>query len=514
MSTVSVANHFWKAEGILKQGTLHVRQSAAVLVLAATLVTGGLLGLVLSAWAGRPILGDSHNVPVFVSHTPGAGEALSSIPMGFAPILKPALPAVVNIASSRVVKMPLEPFFNDPFFRQFFGSPRHLPPAEQRERGLGSGVIVSPDGYILTNNHVVDQATDIKVILPDKREFKGKVVGTDPKTDIAVVKISATGLPTLPLGDSSKIQVGDYALAIGDPFGIGETATLGIVSATGRGNLDIEDYEDFIQTDAAINPGNSGGALINARSELIGINTAILAGGGGGNQGIGFAVPINLARNVMDAILKHGKVVRGYLGVAIQEVTPDIAKAFNAPAGKGALVGDVTSDGPAAKSGLKKGDVIEELDGEPVTGPNELKLKIASLAPGTVVRLKIDRNGQQRDVSVTLGELPEKAAKSALSESGANSPMRGVEIDELTPEVARELGLRPSTKGVVVTDVDPAAPAADAGLHRGDVIEEVNRQPVSSVSEYQRVLRQAGKEPVVLSVNRHGNTAYVVVEPE
>jgi serine protease Do len=514
MSTAGAVNSFWKAEAILMQGVLHVRQSAAVLVLAATLVTGGLLGLVLRARAGRPVFVDSHNVPVFVSHTPGAGDALSSNPMGFAPILKPALPAVVNIASSRVVKMPPEPFFSDPFFRQFFGSPHHLPPAEQRERGLGSGVIVSPDGYILTNNHVVDHATDIKVVLPDKREFKGKVVGTDPKTDIAVVKIPATGLPTLPLGDSSKIQVGDYALAIGDPFGIGETATLGIVSATGRGNLDIEDYEDFIQTDAAINPGNSGGALINARSELIGINTAILAGGGGGNQGIGFAVPINMARYVMDAILKHGKVVRAYLGVAIQEVTPGIAKAFNAPAGKGALIGDVTPDGPAAKAGLKKGDVIEELDGEPVTGPNELKLEIASLAPGTVARLKIDRNGELRDVSVTLGELPEKAAKSGLGESDASSPMRGVQVDELTPEAARELGLRPNTKGVVVTDVDPAAPAADAGLHRGDVIEEINRQPVSSVSEYERVVGQAGKEPVVLSVNRQGNTAYLVVQPE
>ena len=494
------------------QQTVHIRQSAAFLVLFFVLVTGGMLGLVLSSWAGQTVFGE-RNVPIFTARIAGGADARSMNPMGFAPILKPALPAVVNIASSRVVKIPLEPFFNDPFFRQFFGS-RHRPPAEQRERGLGSGVIVSPDGYILTNNHVVDRATEIKVVLPDKREFKGKVVGTDPKTDIAVVKISATGLPTLTLGDSSKIQVGDYALAIGDPFGIGETATLGIVSATGRGNLDIEDYEDFIQTDAAINPGNSGGALINARSELIGINTAILAGGGGGNQGIGFAVPINMARSVMDSILKHGKVVRGYLGVAIQEVTPDIAKAFNAPAGKGALIGDVTPGGPAAKAGLKRGDVIEELNGEPVKGPNELKLRIGSLAPGSTADLKIYRDGQQREVSVTLGELPEKAARSVLGESGENSPMRGVEVDELTAEVARELGLRPDTKGVVVTDVDPAAPAADAGLRRGDVIEEVNRQTVSSVSEYQRAVRQAGKQALVLSVSREGSTAYIVVEPE
>lgn len=504
---------FYKPERIVMQGILRMRQSTAVLVLAASLAAGGLLGLMLSAWAGKPIFGHS-NVPVFFSRTPAAGEALSSDPMGFAPILKPALPAVVNISSSRVVKVPMEPFAIDPFLQQFFGSPRRVPPAQQRERGLGSGVIVNADGYILTNNHVIDQAIDIKVVLPDKREFKGQVVGTDPKTDVAVVKIAARGLPTLQLGDSSKNQVGDYALAIGDPFGIGETATLGIISATGRGNLDIEDYEDFIQTDAAINPGNSGGALINARSELIGINTAILAGGGGGNQGIGFAIPINMARSVMDAILKHGKVSRGYLGVSIQEVTPGIAKAFNVPPGKGALIGDATPNGPAAKAGLKKGDVIEELDGQPVTGSNELKLKIASLAPGTVAHLKINHNGEEREVSVTLGELPEKAGAGASGENAETSAMRGVQVDELTPEAARELGLRPTTKGVVVTDVDPAAPAADAGIRPGDVIEEVNRQPVTSVSEYRRALAQAGKEAVVLSVNRHGNAAYLVVEPE
>jgi serine protease Do len=411
------------------------------------------------------------------------------------------------------VKMPEDTFFNNPFFQPFFGSSRRPPPT-LREHGLGSGVIVSPDGYILTNNHVVEKATEIRVVLPDKREFRGKVVGTDPKTDVAVVKIVATGLPTLMLGDSSKIQVGDYALAIGDPFGIGETATMGIVSATGRGNLDIEDYEDFIQTDASINPGNSGGALINARSELIGINTAILAGEGGGNQGIGFAVPINMARYVMEAILKHGKVVRGYLGVAIQEVTPGLAKAFNVPPEKGALVGDVTPGGPAAKAGLQKGDVIEELNGQPITGPNDLKLKIASLPPGTVAEMRVNHAGQEKDVSVTLGELPEKGAQKAEGESDEQNPMRGVQVDDLTPEVARELGLRPDTKGVVITDVDPGSPAADAGLRRGDVIQEVNRRSVNSVSDFQRAMRQAGKQPVVLSVNRQSSTAYIVVQSE
>jgi serine protease Do len=496
------------------QGILRLRQSAVTLVLASALLAAGLTGLVLTLRSGGHWFGDSHNVPIFLARPAHPAAEPTTDPMGFAAILKPALPAVVNIQSSRMVKTPAEPSFGDPFFRHFFGDQSPQPPAERRQRGLGSGVIVSPDGYIVTNNHVVADATQIKVVLPDKREFKGTVVGTDPKTDVAVVKIAAVGLPTIPLGDSSKIQVGDYAFAIGDPFAIGETATQGIVSATGRGNLDIEDYEDFIQTDAAINPGNSGGALINARSELIGINTAILAGGGGGNQGIGFAVPINMARYVMNAILKHGKVVRGYLGVAIQEVTPDIAKAFKAPAGKGALIGDVTPDGPAAKAGLQKGDVIEELNGEPITGPNELKLKIGAMAPGTVAHLKILRDGQQRDVSVTLGELPEKTSKSAPGDAGENSPMRGVQVEELTSDIAHELGLRPGTKGVVVTDVGDGVPASDAGLQGGDVIEEINRQPVTSVADYQRIIRQAGNQTLVLSVNRHGNAGYVTVQPE
>jgi serine protease Do len=504
-----------KGERIAMQETLRIRHSHAALVIASVLVGGGLGGVAFMSWARRPFgFDDIRQVPIFVSRTASDAEASANDSMGFGPILKPALPAVVNISSSRVVKTPSQPFFNDPFFGPFFGNQGPQPPREQRQRGLGSGVIVSPDGYILTNNHVVDQATEIKVVLPDKREYKGQVVGTDPKSDIAIVKISATGLPTLTLGDSSKIQVGDYALAIGDPFGIGETATMGIVSATGRGNLDIEDYEDFIQTDASINPGNSGGALINARSELIGVNTAILAGNGGGNQGIGFAVPINMARFVMDQILKHGKVVRGYLGVGIQEVTPDLAKTFNVPPEKGALVSDVSPDGPAAKAGVKKGDVIEELNGRPVTGPNDLKLQIASMAPGSVARLKVSRDGKLLDIPVALGELPEKSGKIAPGEAEADTPMKGVEVDELTPTIRSELGLRPDVKGVVVTEVASGSPAADAGLQRADVIQEVNRQPVNSVSDYQRLIRQVGKQPVVLLINRRGSSAYISVQPQ
>lgn len=495
---------------------LSVRRSFAIRVVFALLAISGTAASALSTSAERP----NPSPALSVSVTPtGHGMALGSPnAMGFAPVLKPALAAVVNISSSRVVRTPGAPFdpgYSDPLFEQFFGDQfSRRAPREEREHSLGSGVIVAADGYILTNNHVVDQANNITVALPDKREFKGKVVGSDPKTDVAVIKIAATNLPTLAFGDSDKLQVGDYVFAIGDPFGIGETATMGIVSATGRGNLDIEDYEDFIQTDAAINPGNSGGALINARGELVGINTAILSGEGGGNQGIGFAIPINMARRVMDQILRHGKVTRGYLGVGIEEVTPDLARAFYVPAGKGALIGDVSPDGPGSKAGLRRGDVIEELDGEAVNGANDLRLRIASLAPGTTVHLKVLRDGGSRDIAVTLGELPEKANEPPSGGEGEESPMRGVQVDDLTPYLRRQLGLPPATKGVVVANVSPDSPAADAGLQRGDVIEEVNHDPVETVVEYRQATRRAGNQNILLLVNRNGYTTFSIVQPE
>jgi serine protease Do len=491
---------------------IQVRQSAAVFSLGAVFLVGGLFGMFLPSLAGHPLSDMGKLVPMYVARAAGGGDDAGSS-MGFASVFRPALPAVVSIVSSRMVKVPQMPFFNDPFFQQFFGGQFPRMPQRQRERGLGSGVIVSPDGYILTNNHVIDKATDIKVMLADKREFPGKVIGADPKTDIAVVKIEATGLPTIAFGDSSKLQVGDYAFAIGNPFGVGETATMGIISATGRNGLDIEDYEDFIQTDAAINPGNSGGALLNARGDLIGINTAILSGGSGGNQGIGFAIPINMAKHVMDEILKHGKVVRGYIGVGIQEVSPDLAKAFHVPAEKGALVGDVAANSPGAKAGLKRGDVITEMDGQPVTGPNELRLRVGAMAPGTTVRLKVNRGGEFRDVSLILGEAPAGKGGSVSSSSAENSPMHGIQIEELTNDVRQQLGLGSDVNGVVVTYVPDGSPAADAGLQRGDVIEQVNRQVVNSVADYERLIREAGKQALVLLVNRGGNTTFVVVEP-
>jgi len=359
---------------------------------------------------------------------------------------------------------------------------------------------------------VIDGASDIKVFLSDKREFKAELIGTDPKTDVAVLKIDATNLPTLPLGDSSQLQVGDLIFAIGDPFGVGETATMGIVSATGRGNLGIENYEDFIQTDAAINPGNSGGAMIDIHGNLVGINTAILSHGAGGNEGVGFAIPVSMVKPVMDQIMTRGKVVRGYLGVHIQDVTPELATAFGLKQGGGVLIGDVSPDTPAARAGLKKGDVILQLNGETVNARNQLQVQIAQFAPGTPVKLQIWRNGATQNVSLTLGELPETAEKEGPSET-KDGALEGVEVQNLTPDISQQLNLAAGTRGVVVTSVDSASPAAAAGLSRGDVIQEVNHKPISSTEEFQQSVSGADKQPVLLLVNHGGASAYIVVEP-
>ena len=447
--------------------------------------------------------------------TADPGEAPSSI--GFAPIVKQVLPNVVNISSSKVVRTPnqfAEGMPADPFFQRFFGKGFGFGPEipkERRERSLGSGVIVSPEGYVITNNHVVDGATDIKVTLSDKRELKAQIVGTDPKTDVAVLKLEGASFPAITLGDSSKVQVGDYALAIGDPFGVGQTVTMGIVSAKGRGNLGIEDYEDFIQTDAPINPGNSGGALVNDRGELVGINTAILSHGSGGNEGIGFAIPVNLARNVMNQILDHGKVTRGYLGVVVQPITPAMAKALGQNEPKGVLVGDVSSNGPARAAGVERGDIILELNGKPMNDANELRNTVAMMQPGEEAKLKIARNGSTRDLSLKLGELPStKEEAQNQGESGSKDALEGVSVENLDAESAKELGLPTSTKGVVVTEIDPSSPKADSGLRKGDVIQEVNHQPVNNVAEFEKAMHKSGNQALLL-VNRGGTTFFVAV---
>jgi serine protease Do len=509
----------------------HSKKVALPVVVA--LAFGLAVGVGVTATSGRLFGGTGVTFAVAPNATRAAEPVLPT--MGFAPMVKEVLPAVVNVSSSKVVKvrnnMPEDMFGNDPLFQQFFGGQQGRQfnmPQQEREHSLGSGVIVNKDGYILTNNHVVEGASSVSVDLSDKRHFIAKVVGTDPQYDIAVLKIDATNLPTLQFGDSKKLEIGDYVLAIGDPFGIGETVTMGIVSATGRSNVGVENngaYEDFIQTDAAINPGNSGGALVDARGDLVGINTAI-ASSSGGNEGIGFAIPINMARSAMTQIIEHGKVSRGYLGVVLENMTPALAKQFNVPNTDGGLIGQVDPGTPAAKAGLQRGDVIIGINGEAATSYNDLRLRIAQAAPNTTINLKISRNGHMMDVPVTVAEQPkglnappsdqddndnDNSADSGVQGTGL---MSGVHVQNLTPQIIRELNLPAATRGVVVTQVASDSAAADA-LTRGNVILEVNHQPVHDVQEYQQAISHSSKDSVLLLVmDQQGRTAYVAVTPQ
>jgi len=375
---------------------------------------------------------------------------------------------------------------------------------------MGSGVIVSPDGFVITNNHVVDGAGELTVTLPDKREFKGKVVGTDPKTDLAVVKIEAHNLPYANWGDSSKLQVGEYVLAIGNPFGLNSTVTLGIVSALGRGRMGITQYEDFIQTDAAINPGNSGGALVNTNGELVGINTAIISQSGG-YQGVGFAVPVSMARPVFDSLVKNGKVVRGFLGIGIQDLNQDLAKSFGLKETKGALVSNVAEESPAEKAGIKQGDVIVGYQKAPIDDAATLQKAVTRTPVGTKALVKVIRDGHEQELTATIGEQTE-TKQVARAESGSESALAGVEVQSLNPQMARELGLHGNVHGVVVVNVEPDSQADRVGLEQGDVIREINRHPVKSVKDYEHLVSGLKKDQnALLLINRRGASLFLTV---
>jgi Do/DeqQ family serine protease len=512
------------------------RRSTAILTLVAASIGGGLI----AAFA----VATHNNAPVSVvaraaDQTPSS-QRVSQLSNSFADIIEKASPAVVKISMTRIIKASDQqqnnPFMSDPFFRQFFGGQgfQQGRPRDQREEFGGSGIIVNPSGYILTNNHVVEKANKLEIELSDGRDFTGKVVGTDPQTDVAVVKIDASGLPVMPFANSDGARVGDLCFAIGNPFGQDHTVTMGIVSAKNRhlpnGPLSIE---NFIQTDAAINPGNSGGALINARGELIGMNTMILTGGGAsfggeaGNIGIGFAVPSNMAKQVMDQIMKSGKVSRGYMGITLEALTPDLAKAFGVKEGHGAVVGDVTADAPGAKAGLKSGDVIVAIDGKKVEGPDDLTMDVISHAPGTTVTLDVIRNGQPIKASVTLTQRPNGMSLNEPNQGGANNnndnndnnpdatsgSARGISVQNMTPDMAQQIGVPANTHGVVVTSVNADSPAAD-NLGRGIVITAVDRQPVNNVQDFKRLMSQAQGKPVLLTLNSGGNTAFTVVQPK
>jgi serine protease Do len=437
----------------------------------------------------------------------------------FADLAEQLKPAVVNISTTQLVKDSQSGLHGSPsphpfgergpfeeFFERFFGG--RGPQREVRRSSLGSGFIIDKDGYIVTNNHIVENASDIKVSLSDTEEFDAKVVGRDSKTEVALIKIEARrDLPVAPLGDSDKLRVGEWVVAIGNPFGLGQTVTAGIASAKGR-IIGAGAYDDFIQTDASINPGNSGGPLFNLYGEVVGINTAIVATG----QGIGFAIPINLAREVLTQLREKGRVTRGFLGVQVQQVTPKLAQSFGLERPRGALVADVQPNSPGDRAGIQKGDVIVEFNGRKIGDMHELPRLVANTPPGSEAGVRLVRKAQERMVQVNVGDMPGESPQ--VSQGDAPGAELGLAVQELTPEIARDLGLR-NVQGVVVTDVEEGSPADGVGMGRGDVILEVNQQKVTNLQDFRAALGGTTEAKSVLFLIRRGdNTVYVALQPK
>lgn len=476
-------------------------------ILLAGFLLGGIAFYYLGEYTGRR----QGHAPFVSPHVP---KQILETSKAFSEIAGAVSPAVVNISTTKVVRRDVVPFFQDPF-SEFFGPFRDFRlPKKWKEQSLGSGVIVSTEGYIITNNHVVEQADEIKVTLLDKRSFKARVIGTDQKTDISVIKVDAKDLPTIQWGDSDTLQVGEFVLAIGNPFGLSHTVTMGIISAVGRANVGIADYEDFIQTDAAINPGNSGGPLVNIRGELIGINTAIFSKSGG-YQGIGFAVPSNMVRSVMDQLEKKGKVARGWLGVSIQEVTPDLAHKFGLKTSEGALVGDIIKGSPAEKYGIRRGDVIKEFNGKAVKDAGHLRNMVAQTRAGAEVTAVVLRGDKEYSLKVVIAELPTEIAEGPGEglEGSEVVGLDGLNVIELTREIARQLGLHKDDKGVVVVKVDQGSPAEEGGIRKGDVIQEIDKKRIESLQDYNKIIStiRAG-DTVLLFVNRGGKKFFVTIK--
>lgn len=442
-------------------------------------------------------------------------ETLKNTSKVFTSIAKSVTPAIVTITSEKVIKtQQMQPFgdlFGDEFFERFFDMPRDR---EFKQQALGSGVLVDEDGYILTNNHVVERAEEIEVRLQDERTYEAEIVGTDPRSDLAVIKIDTDeDLPTVPIGNSDEIEVGEWVLAIGSPFHLSSTVTAGIISAKGRANVGITDYEDFIQTDAAINPGNSGGGLVNLEGKLIGINTAI-ATRSGGNMGIGFAIPINMARNIMDDLIEHGKVTRGWLGVYIQDINDKMAKGLDLETTEGVLVSGIQEDSPAERAGFKRGDIIIAVNDEEVAKMYELRNKIASFDPGSDVEITILRDGKEKTLDVELGELESQTAAVEKPDEETAEKI-GISVKNITPSMAQRYDIDQDVEGVVVTDVERGSSAAENGIRPGDVILEIDKNEIESVKDYNEATKDLEDgDVVVLLIQRGDNTIFTAIEIE
>jgi serine protease Do len=484
---------------------------------------GTLLGIVGMQFAPESLAKSDRTPPKIVVDEAEINRE-GSFATSFAPVIKKAAPSVVTILASHTVKqreMRNHPFFNNPLFRDLLpDQDRPRRPRSEKEEALGSGVIVSQDGYILTSNHVVEGADDIRIETAAGKEYTAKVIGTDPPTDTAVLKIEGADFPAITLANSDKLQVGDVCLAIGNPFGIGQTVTMGIVSATGRGELGIVNYEDFIQTDASINMGNSGGALVDAHGRLIGINTAILSGTGG-NQGVGFAIPINMGRSVMESLVSQGKVSRGFLGIGLQPLNPELAERLELKDQGGALVAGVEEGFPAAEAGVKAGDLIMEFNGKKVAGDRQLRLMVSQTPPKSKATLKVLRNGKPKTIQVTLAELPNERTLSGMLRRGGepdgggnNETLEGVEVSDLDGRSRRQYSIPNNVRGALVTSVDPASKAAEKGLREGDVILEIERKPVTSADQAIEMSNNFKGKKILLRVWSRGSVRWVFVDVE